>query len=89
MTKVFLLGTFHFNEKDIDYFSAMRRVFSSALALCPLKYYNKARTSVLRGVLTAYLVEREVVPMKNYTFRDLITFGIFLLALLTFIFKFS
>jgi len=44
---------------------------------------------VLRGVLAAYLVEREVVPMKKYTFRDLITFGIFLLALLTFIFKFS
>ncbi|WP_298882820.1 hypothetical protein [uncultured Phascolarctobacterium sp.] len=34
-------------------------------------------------------VGMEVMLMKNYDFKDLMAFGVFILALLTFIFQFS
>jgi hypothetical protein len=44
-------------------------------------------TAVLQGVLTFILHRMEVVLMKNsFSFNDLIQFGIFILALLTFIY---
>ena len=51
-----------------------------------------ARAIVLQGGLTRYSYGSygmEVMPMWNhYDFKDMLTFGIFLLALLTFIFSF-
>ena len=48
---------------------------------------------VLQGVLTSILDGMGVMPMKNqnknnFDFKDLMTFGLFLLALLTFVFTF-
>lgn len=41
------------------------------------------------GCVGLYLLKMEVMPMKNqFDFMDLMTFGLFLLALLTFIFMF-
>jgi hypothetical protein len=46
-------------------------------------------TIVLQGALTSILNRMGVVLMKNqFDFKDLLTFGIFLLALLTFVFTF-
>ena len=50
-------------------------------------------TIVLQGVLTSILDRMGVMPMKNqdnhnFDFKDLMTFGLFLLALLTFVFTF-
>jgi EamA domain-containing membrane protein RarD len=46
-------------------------------------------TTVLQGVLTSILFGMEVVLMKNqFDFKDMLTFGLFLLALLTFVFTF-
>jgi hypothetical protein len=48
-------------------------------------------TTVLQGVLTSILHRMEVVLMKNqnhFDFKDMMTFGLFLLALLTFVFTF-
>ena len=43
----------------------------------------------MQGGLTFHSNRMEVMPMKNhFDFKDLLTFGIFLLALLTFIFTF-
>jgi hypothetical protein len=45
--------------------------------------------TVLQGVLTSILNRMEVVLMKNhFDFKDMMTFGLFLLALLTFVFTF-
>jgi hypothetical protein len=45
--------------------------------------------TVLQGALTSILYGMEVVLMKNqFDFKDLLTFDIFLLALLTFVFTF-
>lgn len=44
---------------------------------------------MLRGELASILMRMEVMPMKNhFDFKDLMTFGLFLLALLTFVFTF-
>ncbi len=48
---------------------------------------------VLQGELTSILDGMGVMPMKNrdkhnFDFKDLMTFGLFLLALLTFVFTF-
>ena len=48
---------------------------------------------VLQGVLASILDGMGVMPMNNqnknnFDFRDLMTFGLFLLALLTFVFTF-
>lgn len=48
------------------------------------------RTTVLQGGLTFVLHRMEVVPMKNkFSFNDLMQFGLFLIALLTFIYLIS
>ena len=45
--------------------------------------------TVLQGGLTRYSSGMEVMPMKNhFDFEDIMTFGLFLLALLTFVFTF-
>ncbi|MDE5776910.1 MAG: hypothetical protein K2I10_00120 [Lachnospiraceae bacterium] len=51
------------------------------------------RTTVLQGGLTSHFYRMGVMPMKNqnnhhFDFKDLMTFGLFLLALLTFVFTF-
>ncbi len=47
------------------------------------------RTTVLQGGLTSHFYRMGVMPMKNhFDFKDLLTFGLFLLALLTFVFTF-
>ena len=47
------------------------------------------RTIVLQGGLTQYSFGMEVMPMENrFDFKDVMTFGLFLLALLTFVFSF-
>ena len=44
---------------------------------------------MLQGWLTFHSKRMEVMPMKNrFDFKDVLTFGIFLLALLTFVFTF-
>ncbi len=44
---------------------------------------------MLQGGLAFILDRMEVVPMKNhFDFKDLMTFGLFILALLTFVFTF-
>lgn len=45
-------------------------------------------TIVLQGVLTSFFDRMGVMLMK-FDFKDLMTFGLFLLALLTFVFTFS
>ncbi len=46
-------------------------------------------TIVLQGGLTSHFCGMGVMPMKNhFDFKDLMTFGLFLLALLTFVFTF-
>ena len=46
-------------------------------------------TTVLQGGPAFHFIEWEVMPMGNhFDFKDMLTFGIFLLALLTFIFTF-
>ncbi len=46
-------------------------------------------TTVLQGGLTSHFDRMGVMPVKNhFDFKDLLTFGIFLLALLTFVFTF-
>lgn len=46
-------------------------------------------TTVLQGGVDLHLLRMEVMPMKNhFDFMELMTFGLFLLALLTFIFTF-
>ena len=46
------------------------------------------RTIVLLGVLASFK-KNGVMPMKNhFDFKDLMNFGLFLLALLTFVFAF-
>ena len=47
------------------------------------------KATVLQNGLTRYSYGMEMMPMKNrFDFKDLMTFGLFLLALLTFIFTF-
>ena len=58
-----------------------------------LEYYAPAgmsiRTTVLQGGLASILYRMGVMPMRNhFDFKDMLTFGIFLLALLTFVFTF-
>ena len=56
---------------------------------CKNLWYIVKRATVLQGGLTFHSNRMEVMPMKNhFDFKDLLTFGIFLLALLTFIFNF-
>ena len=43
---------------------------------------------MLQGGLTSILYRMEVMLMKRFDFTDLMSFGMFLLALLTFIFTF-
>ena len=44
---------------------------------------------MLQGVLASILHRMGVMPMKNqFDFKDMMTFGLFLLALLTFVFTF-
>ena len=44
---------------------------------------------MLQGVLTSILLQNGGDAMKNqFDFKDLMTFGLFLLALLTFVFTF-
>ena len=46
-------------------------------------------TAVLQGGLTPHFYRMGVMPMKNhFDFKDVMTFGLFLLALLTFDFTF-
>ena len=50
-------------------------------------YYKM--TTVLQGGLTSHFYRMGVMPMKNhFDFKDIMTFGLFLLALLTFVFTF-
>ncbi len=45
--------------------------------------------TVLQGGLASFDKRMGVMPMKNhFDFKDLMTFGLFLLALLTFVFTF-
>ena len=47
-------------------------------------------TTVLRGGVAFHFFYRmEVMLMKKYDFKDLMAFGVFILALLTFIFQFN
>ncbi len=47
------------------------------------------KSIVLQGGLTFHFNRMGVMPMKNhYDFKDIMTFGLFLLALLTFVFTF-
>ena len=47
------------------------------------------KSIVLQGGLTSHFYRMGVMPMKNhFDFKDLMTFGLFLLALLTFVFTF-
>lgn len=47
------------------------------------------KSTVLQGGLTFHFNRMGVMPMKNhYDFKDIMTFGLFLLALLTFVFTF-
>ena len=41
------------------------------------------------GVAFHFFYRMEVMLMKNYDFKDLMAFGMFLLALLTFIFQYN
>jgi len=51
--------------------------------------YNAKRATVLQGGLTFHFKRMGVMPMKNhFDFKDLMTFGLFLRALLTFVFTF-
>jgi len=43
-------------------------------------------TIVLQGGLTFILHRMEVMSMKHFDFKDLMAFGMFILALLTFIY---
>ncbi len=43
--------------------------------------------TVLQGGLAFILYRMEVMSMKHFDFQDLMSFGMFLIALLTFIFK--
>lgn len=46
-------------------------------------------TTVLQGGLTSHFYRMGVMLMKNhFDFKDIMTFGLFLLALLTFVFTF-
>lgn len=46
-------------------------------------------TTVLQGELTSHFYGMGVMPMKNhFDFKDIMTFDLFLLALLTFVFTF-
>ena len=48
------------------------------------------RTTVLQGGVAFHFFYRmEVMLMKKYDFKDLMAFGVFILALLTFIFQFN
>ncbi len=48
------------------------------------------KVTVLQGGLTFHSDRMGVMPMKNhFDFKDLMTFGLFLLALLTFVFTFG
>ncbi len=49
-----------------------------------------SKTTVLQGALAFIPYRMGVMPMKNhFDFKDLMTFGLFLLALLTFVFTFG
>lgn len=49
-----------------------------------------ALTTVLQGgVAFNFFYRMEVMLMKKYDFKDLMAFGVFILALLTFIFQFN
>ena len=51
-------------------------------------YTHKQKTTVLQGSVAPFLNRMEVMSMKHFTFQDLMAFGMFILALLTFIFLF-
>ena len=44
---------------------------------------------MLTGGIASFSNRMDVMPIKNYDFKDLMAFGVFILALLTFIFQFS
>ena len=46
-------------------------------------------TVVQGGVAFHFFYRMEVMLMKKYDFKDLMAFGVFILALLTFIFQFN
>lgn len=48
-------------------------------------YTHKQKTTVLQGGVAPFLNRMEVMSMKHFTFQDLMAFGMFILALLTFI----
>ena len=47
------------------------------------------KTTVYGVALPKFSKRIEVVSMRNYDFKDLMAFGMFILALLTFIFQYS
>ena len=50
---------------------------------------NVKETTVLQGGLISHFYRMGVMPVKNhFDFKDIMTFGLFLLALLTFVFTF-
>lgn len=53
-----------------------------------IQYYT--RTAVLQGGVDLYSSKNggDAMENQNFDFKDLLTFGIFLLALLTFVFTF-
>ena len=55
-------------------------------------FYNDKiyfKTTVYGVVLPKFSKRIEVMSMRNYDFKDLMAFGMFILALLTFIFQYS
>ena len=47
------------------------------------------KTTVYGVALPKFSKRIEVMSMRNYDFKDLMAFGMFILALLTFIFQYS
>ncbi|MEE0328560.1 hypothetical protein [uncultured Phascolarctobacterium sp.] len=54
-----------------------------------LQYIQTLDNRAYGWALPSFSNRMEVMPMKNYDFKDLMAFGVFILALLTFIFQFS
>ena len=73
-------------KDKIKYWSEKtKRDVAKSLFIC---YTHKQKTTVLQGGVAPFLNRMEVMSMKHFTFQDLMAFGMFILALLTFIFLF-
>lgn len=54
-----------------------------------LQYIQTLDNRAYGWALPSFSNRMEVMPMKNYDFKDLMALGVFILVLLTFIFQFS